>query len=355
MIMVMFMESIYNFSLENLAKEMVELGQKSFRATQIYGWLYQKRVKDIDSMSDVSLSFRQVLKDKYTMNLPTIIRQQVSYDGTVKLLLEFEDKMSVETVLMRYDYGNAVCVSSQVGCNMGCKFCASGLIKKQRDLKASEMVAQVMKIQEYLDEEGKGERVSHVVIMGSGEPFDNYDNVMNFIKIINEQKGLAIGARHITVSTSGIPDKIVRYSKEGIQVNLAISLHASNNETRNKIMPVNKAFPLEVLFEAIREYEKNSKRRVTIEYILLKGLNDSLKNASELATLLKGTFAYVNLIPYNEVNENEFRRSDKDSVRAFFEELKRIGVNVTIRKEFGSDIDAACGQLRAKKEGVISE
>ena len=341
--------------MENLINEMVELGQKSFRATQLYSWLYQKRVKDIDSMSDISLSFREILKEKYTMNMPTIIRKQVSYDGTVKLLLEFEDKMSVETVLMRYDYGNAVCVSSQVGCNMGCKFCASGLIKKQRDLEAAEMVAQIMKIQEYLDEEGKGERVSHVVIMGSGEPFDNYDNVLNFIKIINEQKGLAIGARHITVSTSGIPDKIVKYSKEGIQVNLAISLHASNNETRNKIMPVNKAFPLEVLFDAIKTYENNSKRRVTIEYILLKGLNDSIKNARELASLLKGTFAYVNLIPYNEVNENEFKRSDKDSVRAFYEELKRIGVNVTIRKEFGSDIDAACGQLRAKKEGIIIE
>lgn len=349
------MESLFNYSLENLSKEMVNLGQKGFRATQIYGWLYQKRVKDIDSMSDISISFRNVLKDKYNMNLPSIIRKQVSYDGTVKLLLELEDKMSVETVLMRYDYGNAVCVSSQVGCNMGCKFCASGLIKKQRDLKASEMVSQVMKIQEYLDEEGKGERVSHVVIMGSGEPFDNYDNVMNFIKIINDQKGLAIGARHITVSTSGLPDKIVKYSKEGIQVNLAISLHASNNEIRNKIMPVNKAYPLEKLFAAIREYESNSGRRVTIEYILLKGLNDSLKNASELASLLKGTFAYVNLIPYNEVSENEFRRSDKESVRAFYEELKRIGVNVTIRKEFGSDIDAACGQLRAKKEGIISE
>lgn len=349
------MESIYGYTMENLTKEMVELGQKSFRATQIYSWLYQKRAKDIDSMSDISLSFRDILKEKYTMELPTIIRKQVSYDGTVKLLLEFQDKMSVETVLMRYDYGNAVCVSSQVGCNMGCKFCASGLVKKQRDLKPAEMVAQVMKIQEYLDEEGKGERVSHVVIMGSGEPFDNYDNVMSFIKIINEQKGLAIGARHITVSTSGIPDKIIKYSKEGIQVNLAISLHASNNEIRNKIMPINKAYPLEVLFDAIKTYETNSKRRVTIEYILLKGLNDSIKNASELAALLKGTFAYVNLIPYNEVNENEFRRSDKESVRAFFEELKRIGVNVTIRKEFGSDIDAACGQLRAKKEGIINE
>ena len=349
------MESLFNYTLENLATEMVALGQKSFRATQIYNWLYQKRVKNIDDMSDIAISFREILKSKYSLTMPNEIRKQVSYDGTVKLLVELEDKMSVETVLMRYDYGNAVCVSSQVGCNMGCKFCASGLIKKQRDLKAAEMVAQVMKIQEYLDEEGKGERVSHVVIMGSGEPFDNYDNVMNFIKIINEQKGLAIGARHITVSTSGIPEKIIKYSKEGIQVNLAISLHASNNETRNKIMPVNKAFPLEVLFDAIRQYEANSKRRVTIEYILLKGLNDSLKNASELATLLKGTFAYVNLIPYNEVSENEFRRSDKDSVRAFYEELKRIGVNVTIRKEFGSDIDAACGQLRAKKEGIIGE
>ncbi len=349
------MESLYDFSLDSLSEKMEILGQKKFRATQIYGWLYQKKVNDIDLMSDISISFRETLKNKYYIGLPNVIKQQVSYDGTVKLLVEFEDKMSVETVLMRYDYGNAVCVSSQVGCNMGCKFCASGLIKKQRDLKASEMVAQVMKIQEYLDNEGKGERVSHVVIMGSGEPFDNYDNVMNFIKIINEQKGLAIGARHITVSTSGIPDKIVKYSKEGIQVNLAISLHASNNETRNKIMPVNKAYPLEKLFEAIREYETNSKRRVTIEYILLKGLNDSLKNASELASLLKGTFAYVNLIPYNEVTENEFKRSEKESVRAFYEELKRIGVNVTIRKEFGSDIDAACGQLRAKKEGIISE
>ena len=235
MILVILVKSIYDYSLENLTKEMLELGQKSFRATQIYGWLYQKRVKDIDSMSDISLSFREILKEKYSLIMPGIIRQQVSYDGTVKLLVELEDKMSVETVLMRYDYGNAVCVSSQVGCNMGCKFCASGLIKKQRDLKPSEMVLQVMKIQEYLDNEGKGERVSHVVIMGSGEPFDNYDNVMEFIKIINEQKGLAIGARHITVSTSGIPDKIVKYSKEGIQVNLAISLHASNNDVRNEI------------------------------------------------------------------------------------------------------------------------
>ena len=349
------MKSLYDFSLSDLEIEMENLGQKKYRATQVFSWLYQKRVTSIDDMSDISLTFRDVLKEKYSLYLPKEVRQQVSYDGTVKMLLEFNDGSNVETVLMRYDYGNAICVSSQVGCNMGCKFCASGLLKKQRDLTPGEMVAQVLKMQEYLDNEGKGERVSHIVIMGSGEPFDNYDNVMSFIRITNDQKGLAIGARHITVSTSGIAPKIKEYSKAGIQVNLAISLHASNDEIRNRLMPVNKAYPLKVLFEAIKEYEHNADRRVTIEYILLKGINDSIANADELAELLKGTFAYVNLIPYNEVQENEFKRSDKTSVRAFYERLKSHGVNVTIRKEFGTDIDAACGQLRAKKEGVLSD
>lgn len=349
------MKSLYNYTLEQLQEEMVNLNQKPYRGVQIYSWLYQKRVNNIDDMSDISLSFREVLKSEYQLDSLKVVKEQVSYDGTVKMLLELEDLATVETVLMRYDYGNAICVSSQVGCNMGCKFCASGLLKKQRDLTAAEMVLQVMKMQEYLDKEGKGERVSHIVIMGSGEPFDNYENVMRFIHIANEQKGLAIGARHITVSTSGIAPKIVEYSKEGIQVNLAISLHASNNETRNKLMPINKAYPLEKLFNAIKEYCVNADRRVTIEYILLKGINDSLENADELVELLKGVFAYVNLIPYNEVEENEFKRSDKSSVRAFYERLKNKGVNVTIRKEFGSDIDAACGQLRAKKEGVISD
>lgn len=349
------MKSLYDYTLLELQDEMISLNQKSYRATQIFSWLYQKRVKSIDEMSDISNSFREVLKENYEIELPKIIKDQVSYDGTVKMLLELKDKASVETVLMRYDYGNAICVSSQVGCNMGCKFCASGLLKKQRDLKASEMILQVMKMQEYLDNEGKGERVSHIVIMGSGEPFDNYNEVMKFIRIANDQKGLAIGARHITVSTSGLTPKIIEYSKEGLQVNLAISLHASNDETRNKLMPINKAYPLKNLFSAIKDYSNNANRRVTIEYILLKGINDSLKNADELVELLKGTFAYVNLIPYNEVKENEFKRSDKQSVRAFYERLKNKGINVTIRKEFGTDIDAACGQLRAKKEGVISD
>ena len=250
------MKSLYNYTLQQLQEEMVSLGQKAYRATQIFSWLYQKRVKNIDDMSDISASFREILKENYTIELPKVIREQVSYDGTIKLLLELEDGSSIETVLMRYDYGNAICVSSQVGCNMGCKFCASGLIKKQRDLNPSEMILQIMKMQEYLDKEGKNQRVSHIVIMGSGEPFDNYEKVMNFIRIANDQKGLAIGARHITVSTAGIAPKIITYSKEGLQVNLAISLHASNDEIRNKLMPVNKAYPLEKLFSAIKEYCK---------------------------------------------------------------------------------------------------
>lgn len=349
------MKNLYNYTMSDLSDLMVALGQKAYRGTQLYSWLYQKRVTSIDDMSDVSLGFRQTLKVEFELELPSIIKRQNSVDGTIKLLLQLEDKMSIEAVLMRYDYGNVVCVSSQVGCNMGCKFCASGLIKKQRDLKAHEMVSQVMVIQNILDKEFVGQRVSHVVVMGSGEPFDNYDNVLDFVKIINEQKGLAIGARHITVSTCGIPEKIKKYGDEDLQINLAISLHASDDKTRSEIMPINKAYPLKELFKSINEYEQKGGRRVTIEYILLKDVNDSLENAAELVELLKNTFAYVNLIPYNEVSENYFKRSSKDNVRKFYEELKKRKINVTIRKEFGQDIDAACGQLRAKKEGVINE
>lgn len=349
------MNSLYDYTLKKLEEEMVSLGEKRFRASQLYGWLYQKRIKEIDEMSDVSLKFREYLNSNYKIGSLGVIKEQNSYDGTLKLLLELEDKMSVETVLMRYDYGNVVCVTSQVGCNMGCKFCASGLIKKQRDLKPSELIMQVMKIQDYLDKEGNDERVSHVVVMGSGEPFDNYENVMDFIRIINEQKGLAIGARHITVSTCGLPDKIREYGKEDLQINLAISLHASNDEIRDKLMPINKRYKLKDLMAALKDYQKDASRRITIEYILLEGVNDNKENAIELANLLKDIFVYVNLIPYNEVKENDFKRSSNNRVRAFYEILKETGINVTIRKEFGKDIDAACGQLRAKKEGVISE
>ena len=252
---------------------------------------------------------------------------------------------------MRYDYGCAVCVSSQVGCNMACSFCSSGILGKQRNLKPEEMVGQVMVINDLLREEGKGMHTTHVVVMGTGEPFDNYDNVMDFIRIVNAQKGLAIGARHITVSTCGLIEGIRKYAREGLQTNLAISLHAPTNELRNQLMKINKAYPLEVLMPAVKEYEEIAGRRVTYEYLLLEGINDRKEDAEDLIKLIKGTKGYVNLIPYNETNKNDYKRSSGNRVHAFLDYLTKGGVTATIRKEFGSDIDAACGQLKAKNEG----
>ena len=343
--------NLYNYTLTQLENEMVELNQKPYRAKQLFQWIYEKEAKSFSEMSDISLSFRDVLKERYSLTLPKVFLRQDSTDGTMKLLLEMEDGAKVETVLMRYSYGNVCCVTSQVGCNMACSFCASGLLKKVRNLETHEMVGQILVMNNLLKEEGKGEKVTHVVVMGTGEPFDNYDNVISFVRIINDQKALAIGARHITVSTCGIPDKIRQYGKEGLQINLAISLHAPNNELRSKLMKINKAYPLETLIPAAKDYIESSGRRVTYEYILLKGVNDSLECADELANLIAPTFAYVNLIPYNEVIENSYRRASHETVKAFQDRLIKKGVNVTIRKEFGSDIDAACGQLRAKHEG----
>lgn len=342
------MYNLYDFTLEKLQSLMVEYFQKPFRARQLFKWIYEKRVTNFDDMSDISLSFREILKSDFVCALPNIFVKQESSDGTIKLLLELSDGAKVETVLMRYSYGNVVCVTSQVGCNMGCGFCASGLLKKQRDLTPAEMVGQILVVDQLLKEESPEKRVSHVVIMGTGEPFDNYDNVMDFIRIINSPYSLAIGARHITVSTCGIPDKIRQYAEEGLQTNLAISLHAPNDAIRMKLMPINKKYPLDELMDAIKYYEKTADRRVTFEYILLKGINDSIDHARQLKELIKDTFAYVNLIPYNEVSENKYKRSD--AVHDFFDYLMKNKVNATIRKEFGTDIDAACGQLRAKNE-----
>lgn len=341
------MKNIYGIEHKKLEEEMLALDQKRYRATQLFIWLYQKKAKSFEEMSDVAKSFREKLSELYYFHLPKICVKQVAYDGTIKLLLELEDGSKVETVLMRYNYGNAICVSSQVGCNMGCAFCASGQLKKKRNLSAAEMVGQVMVVNEILEEEDS--KVSHVVVMGTGEPFDNYDEVMDFIRILNDPKGFEIGARHITVSTCGLPDKIRAYALEGLQVNLALSLHAPNNEIRNRLMPINKAYPLEETMEAIRYYENTTSRRVTFEYIMLKGINDGESEAKELVKLLKGITSYVNLIPYNEVENLPFRRTSKESVNLFMNILKEGGVNVTVRKEFGHDIDAACGQLRAKK------
>ena len=344
------MINLYGLEMEKLKKLMVEKGQKPFRAVQLYTWIYEKKATSFDEMSDISLKFREVLREKYCLELPKIFTKQVSSDGTIKLLLELNDGKKVECVLMRYNYGCAVCVSSQVGCNMACSFCSSGILGKQRNLAPEEMVGQILTINKLLEEEGKGQHVTHIVVMGTGEPFDNYDNVMDFVRIVNNQKGLAIGARHITVSTCGLVEGIKKYAREGLQTNLAISLHAPNNELRNQLMKVNKAYPLEVLMEAIKEYEAIANRRVTYEYLLIQDVNDNKENAEELIELIKGTMGYVNLIPYNETNKNDYKRPSGNRIHAFLDWLIKGGVNATIRKEFGSDIDAACGQLKAKVE-----
>lgn len=344
------MINLYGLPLEKLEQLMLEEGQKKYRATQLYIWLYEKKATTFDEMSDISLKFREVLKEKYCLEIPKIHTKQVSADGTIKLLLELNDGAKVETVLMRYNYGCAICVSSQVGCSMGCSFCSSGLLGRQRNLSSEELVGQVLVMNNLLREENKGQRVTHVVVMGTGEPFDNYDNVMDFVRVVNAQKGLAIGARHITISTCGLPDKIRKYAGEGLQTNLAISLHAPNDELRNQLMKINKVYPLDKLMEAVKDYERIANRRVTYEYLLLSGVNDTLIHAEQLVNLIKGTKGYVNLIPYNETKLCDYKRSSGNRVHAFLDFLTKHGVTATIRKEFGSDIDAACGQLKAKCE-----
>lgn len=327
-------------------------GEKKFRATQVWEWLYTKRVASFSEMSNISKSLMTLLEENFSLNPLKQVIVQEAQDGTVKYLFELPDKNMIETVLMRQEYGLSVCVTTQVGCNIGCTFCASGLLKKQRDLTAGEIVAQIMWVQHYFDERGLDERVSHVVVMGIGEPFDNYVNVMNFLRTINDDKGLAIGARHITVSTSGLVPKIREFADSGLQVNLAISLHAPNNEVRTLIMRINRSFPIEKLMAAIDEYIEKTNRRVTFEYIMLSQVNDRPEHAQQLADLLrnKKKLSYVNLIPYNPVSEHDqYSRSSKEAVLKFYDVLKKNGINCVIRKEHGTDIDAACGQLRSKQ------
>ncbi|GCF95061.1 putative dual-specificity RNA methyltransferase RlmN [Enterococcus florum] len=344
--------SIYGLRKEVLIDWLLEHGEKKFRANQIWEWLYQKRVTGFQQMSNLSKATIALLEEHFCINpLKQMIVQEAS-DGTVKYLFELPDKNMIETVLMRQEYGSSVCVTTQVGCNIGCTFCASGLLKKQRDLTAGEIVAQIMLVQHYFDQRVEEERVSHVVVMGIGEPFDNYANVMDFINVINDAKGLAIGARHITVSTSGLVPKIKQFAENGLQVNLAISLHAPNNEVRSSIMRINRSFPIEKLMEAVDYYLDNTNRRITFEYIMLSGINDRPEHAKQLAELLKNKkkLTYVNLIPYNPVSEHDqYSRSPKEDVLRFYDVLKKNGINCVIRKEHGTDIDAACGQLRSKQ------
>lgn len=342
--------SIYSLTRDELIAWAIEHGEKKFRASQIWDWLYKKRVQIFDEMTNISKDFIALLNENFVVNPLKQRIVQESADGTVKYLFELPDGMLIETVLMRQYYGLSVCVTTQVGCNIGCTFCASGLIKKQRDLNNGEITAQIMLVQKYFDERGQGERVSHIVVMGIGEPFDNYTNVLKFLRTVNDDNGLAIGARHITVSTSGLAHKIREFANEGVQVNLAVSLHAPNNELRSSIMRINRSFPLEKLFAAIEYYIETTNRRVTFEYIMLNGVNDTPENAQELADLTKKIrkLSYVNLIPYNPVSEHDqYSRSPKERVEAFYDVLKKNGVNCVVRQEHGTDIDAACGQLRS--------
>ncbi|MEQ6856671.1 23S rRNA (adenine(2503)-C(2))-methyltransferase RlmN [Lysinibacillus capsici] len=340
-------ESIYSLQPHQLEEWLKENGEKPFRAAQIFDWLYNKRVKTFEEMSNLSKGLREKLTANFALStLSTIIKQE-SKDGTIKFLFQLQDGYSIETVLMRHDYGNSVCVTTQVGCRIGCTFCASTLGGLKRHLLAGEIVEQVVKVQQTLDE--LGERVSHIVIMGIGEPFDNYDAMMNFLKVINHEKGLNIGARHITVSTSGIVPKIYQFADEQLQINFAVSLHAPNQEARQKLMPIARAYKLEELMEAVRYYTKKTGRRVSFEYGLMSGENDSVEIAEELSALIKGIKCHVNLIPVNYVPERDYVRTSRSQIFAFEKTLKKNGINVTIRREQGSDIAAACGQLRAQE------
>ncbi len=324
------------------------LGQKPYRAKQLFMWLYRKRAKTFDEMTDLPAALIEELKKRFVIMPLKEIDRQVAHDGTMKFLFEMQDGSSVESVLMHFAYGESLCVSSQVGCNMACTFCASGLLKKQRSLTAGEMVGEAMFVQELLDEDQR--RLDNIVIMGTGEPFDNYDNVMRFCAIINSDHGLAIGARHITISTCGIVPHINDFADAHLQYNLAVSLHASNDALRRKLMPIDKAYPMDQLMAALKRYSENNHRRLTFEYILLRNVNDQDENAIELANLIRGMNAYVNLIPYNEVDENGYRTTDARTALHFYDVLMKHGVKATLRTKHGEDIDAACGQLRAKHE-----
>ncbi|MDM5246874.1 MULTISPECIES: 23S rRNA (adenine(2503)-C(2))-methyltransferase RlmN [unclassified Lysinibacillus] len=340
-------ESVYSLQPNQLEEWLKENGEKPFRAAQIFDWLYNKRVKTFEEMSNLSKGLREKLEASFALTtLSTIIKQE-SKDGTIKFLFQLQDGYSIETVLMRHEYGNSICVTTQVGCRIGCTFCASTLGGLKRHLLAGEIVEQVVKVQQTLDE--VGERVSHIVIMGIGEPFDNYDAMMNFLKVINHEKGLNIGARHITVSTSGIVPKIYQFADEQLQINFAVSLHAPNQEARQKLMPIARAYKLDELMEAVQYYTKKTGRRVTFEYGLMSGENDSVEIAEELSALIKGIKCHVNLIPVNYVPERDYVRTSRSQIFAFEKTLKKNGINVTIRREQGSDIAAACGQLRAQE------
>ena len=336
------MKSIYDYPLKKLETYFDTHGEKKFKATQVFDWLYKKRVRRFDDMRNIKKEVIETLKRDFSMEPLTIIEKLEDID-VCKYLFSLEDGNKIEAVLMRHDYGNSLCVSTQVGCNMGCAFCESGRLKKVRNLEPSEMVLQILAIEEDLQI-----RITHVVLMGIGEPFDNYENVVKAIKIINDQKGINIGARHISVSTSGIVPRIYDLAKENIQCTLSISLHATTDEKRSSMMPINKKYNIEELIKACKDYIKITGRRVSFEYALAKDNNDNIEDARKLVELLKGMLCHVNLIPINKIENGNFLKSSNENIIKFRNFLNEHGIVATIRRELGTDIDAACGQLRRK-------
>lgn len=338
-------KNIKNYDLDNLKEELKQIGEKPFRAEQIFKWLYQEKVNSFDEMTNLSLELRKKLDENYTLGLFKIVHKLESVDGTKKYLFDVQDGEGnlIESVLMQYHHGFTICVSSQIGCKMGCKFCASTGIPFSRDLEAGEIVEQLLSI-----EKDTGIKISNIVFMGIGEPLDNFDNVMEAIKIVNNPKGLNIGARHISISTSGLVPKINQLADENIQCTLSISLHATNNQKRSKMMPVNQRYPIEELLQSCRNYIIKTNRRISFEYALAKDNNDHIEDAKELVHLLKGMLCHVNLIPINKIENGQFVKSTNENIIKFRDYLNEQGIVATIRRELGSDIDAACGQLRRK-------
>lgn len=337
------MKKIKDYNLDSLKQELIDLGEKPFRAEQIFKWLYEEKVKSFDEMTNLSLELRKKLQENYTICNFNILKKQEAKDGTIKYLFDVLDGNAIETVLMSYHHGYSICVSSQIGCKMGCKFCASTGIKFIRSLTSGEIVEQILAV-----EQDTGIRISNVVFMGIGEPLDNYENVVNAIRIINHPKGLNIGARHISISTSGLVPNIYQLAEENIQCTLSISLHATNNEKRSAMMPVNNRYPIEELMQACKDYIAKTNRRISFEYALAKDNNDNLEDAKQLVKLLHGMLCHVNLIPINKIENGSFTKSSNENIMKFRDYLNDHGIVATIRRELGSDIDAACGQLRRK-------
>lgn len=337
------MKNIKDFNLEELKEELKTIGEKPYRAEQIFQWIYVEKVKSFEEMTNLSLDLRKRLEENYTMCNYRILRKLESVDGTKKYLFDVRDGNAIETVLMEYHHGKTICVSSQIGCKMGCKFCASTGIPFVRNLTPGEIVEQILAV-----EQDTNSQISNVVFMGIGEPFDNYENVMKAIKIMNHQKGLNIGARHISVSTSGVVPRIYDFAKEGFQCTLSISLHATSNEKRSSMMPVNRKYPIEELMKACQEYIRLTNKRISFEYALAKENNDNLEDAKALVKLLKGMLCHVNLIPINKIENGIYTKSTNENIMKFRDYLNENGIVATIRRELGSDIDAACGQLRRK-------